>query len=147
MTDKSKAFFDQLRETDRYVHELRACVERAETNGTLTAMYRRYVIGEAADPYILTIGVSREIAEPADIPLEKITPPWTQDQVDMLNAAQKSGYLHPFTCPGDSVGCGAMDEQRDLIATPDGWVCVCGRYRQEWAFDIPPELLGKLPRP
>lgn len=77
--------------------------------------------------------------------LTKITAPWTQDQVDMLNRAQTCGWLHPFTCPGTEVGCGAMHEQRDLIATLDGWVCVCGKYRQDWAFDIPPEILDKAP--
>lgn len=73
--------------------------------------------------------------------LTKITAPWTQDQVDMLNTAQATGWLHPFTCPGENKVC----PKRELTATVDGWVCACGRYRQEWAFDIPPEILGKLP--
>lgn len=76
--------------------------------------------------------------------LKKITAPWTQEQVDMLNAAQNAGHLHPFTCPGDGPGCGSMHETRDLIATVDGWVCACGRYRQDWAFDFPPEILAPL---
>jgi hypothetical protein len=37
--------------------------------------------------------------------------PWTNDQVDSLNAYQKSGKSEPFT--GD---------KRILIATPNGWV-------------------------
>lgn len=73
--------------------------------------------------------------------LKKITAPWTQEQVDLLNAAQTSGYLHPFTCPGDRDVC---KFHRDLIATVDGWVCGCGRYRQDWAFDFPPEILNPL---
>lgn len=74
--------------------------------------------------------------------LKKIIAPWTQEQVDTLNFAQGCGFLHPFTCPGDLDTCHL---HRDLIATLDGWVCACGRYRQEWAFEIPPEALGKVP--
>lgn len=60
MSDDSQAFFDQLREMDRHVDELRACMTRADANGTLTAMYRRYVIGDAdaADPFVVEISVS-----------------------------------------------------------------------------------------
>lgn len=75
--------------------------------------------------------------------LTKITAPWTPEQVDLLNAAQKNQYLHAFTCPGDGPGCGSMHETRDLIATVDGWICTCGRYRQKWAYAITPALLGE----
>jgi hypothetical protein len=78
--------------------------------------------------------------------LTKIIAPWTREQVDTLNFAQGCGYLHPFTCPGDSGDSNKVCRVRELTATVDGWICACGRYRQEWAFDIPPEVLGKVPR-
>lgn len=56
---------------------------------------------------------------------------WTDEQVAALNAYQERGQFHPFTCPGDYRHC---DKQRNLIATPAGWVCACGQYRQDWAY-------------
>jgi hypothetical protein len=47
-------------------------------------------------------------------PKLKITAPWTQEQVDCLNAYQKCGLVHSYTCNE----CG-----QDLFATKDGWVC------------------------
>ena len=62
-----------------------------------------------------------------------IEAPLTPEQVEALNRYQKSGRFHPFTCPGGP-GDGNCTE-RDLIATPDGWVCACGAYRQSWAHE------------
>lgn len=67
--------------------------------------------------------------------------PWTEQQVANLNAWQARPDVHPFTCPGDKPDCEA---HRDLIATPAGWVCQCGRFTQHWAHDFmsdpaPPE--------
>ncbi len=58
---------------------------------------------------------------------------WTDEQVANLNAYQKAGRFHPFTCPGDHDRC---EKQRDLVATREGWVCACGEYRQGWAHDF-----------
>lgn len=74
--------------------------------------------------------------------LKRIDAPWTQQQVDDLNAAQGSGYLHPYTCPGDLDTCHL---HRELIATVEGWVCGCDKYRQTWAFEVPPIVLGREP--
>lgn len=52
--------------------------------------------------------------------------PWTEDQINSLNAFQVSGCYHPFTC-GDC--------RKDLIAAADGWHCSCG-YSQDWAHKI-----------
>jgi hypothetical protein len=60
-------------------------------------------------------------------------PIWTEDEVSELNSRQKDGRFHPYTCPGDKVSC---KDQRDLIATPNGWVCQCGKYTQGWAHGV-----------
>ena len=57
--------------------------------------------------------------------------PWTGEVVDMLNAQQNDNTRHPYTCPGDYSVC---ENQRELIATCNGWVCRCGRYTQDWAY-------------
>jgi len=55
--------------------------------------------------------------------------PFTQDEVNSINAFQKCGYWHPFTC-GD--GC-----KSSLVATPNGLECVeCNMYRQNWVHDF-----------
>jgi hypothetical protein len=50
--------------------------------------------------------------------------PWSAEQVAALNAYQEAQFHHPYTCPA----CPA-----DLVATPDGWVCPTGHYKQRWA--------------
>lgn len=69
-----------------------------------------------------------------------IRAPWTQQQVDALNAFQVDGRFHPFTCPGEFPMCKL---KRELTATTEGWTCACGQYRQDWAHDMmldPPKL-------
>jgi hypothetical protein len=56
---------------------------------------------------------------------------WTDEEVARLNAYQERGYMHPFTCPGH-----ADCPSRNLKATPEGWVCACGDYTQNWAHDF-----------
>ena len=56
---------------------------------------------------------------------------WTDEQVAMLNERQRRHDLHPYTCPGDRQCKG----DRNLIATPQGWVCACGEYRQGWSHE------------
>lgn len=63
----------------------------------------------------------------------KITAKFTEDQVRRLNEYQTSGVMHPYTCPGNYKVC---ENQRELIATVDGWVCKCGKYTQNWAHDF-----------
>jgi hypothetical protein len=57
---------------------------------------------------------------------------WTDEQVAMLNERQKRGDMHPYTCPGERKEC---ESRRNLIATPQGWTCACGQYRQGWAHE------------
>lgn len=61
----------------------------------------------------------------------KIKAPWSPEKVRELNARQDNPQLHPYTCPGDKPGC---KDNRSLIATPDGWVCACGEYKQDWSL-------------
>jgi hypothetical protein len=74
--------------------------------------------------------------EGCDFMTETIAPPWTQEQVDALNAYQKAGRFHPFTCadrdmPGHSDhGDGDIGV---LVATKDGWICRDCDYQQAWA--------------
>lgn len=58
--------------------------------------------------------------------------PWTAEQVTHLNAFQRSGRMHPFTC-------GQRDQHPNsegvLVATEAGWHCPamgCD-YQQDWA--------------
>lgn len=67
---------------------------------------------------------------------DKITAPWTPDQVDRLNRFQRLGYVHEFTCPDSHNGA-----DRTLVATKNGWICPHCDYRQDWAhaamLDVP----------
>lgn len=61
---------------------------------------------------------------------DRITAPWEEHEVAALNAFQRSGVMHPFTCQ--------MPHRlhQTLIAERDGWHCPdedCG-YRQDWAW-------------
>lgn len=64
---------------------------------------------------------------------------FTASEVLSLNAYQKAGVGHPYTCPNDhSVRRGEPFEGHvDLHATPGGLVCwwpMCD-YEQQWARD------------
>lgn len=55
--------------------------------------------------------------------------PWTAEQVAALNDWQKNDAVHPFTCANDH----GTQEDRELVATTDGWICRHCDYRQDWA--------------
>jgi hypothetical protein len=63
--------------------------------------------------------------------------PFTNEQVEKLNKYQMSGVMHPFTCMG-AKGCKRSEQENEglLTATNDGWVCPCGKYRQDWAWEF-----------
>ncbi len=69
---------------------------------------------------------------------EKITAPWTPEQVGSLSAYQDSGRFHPFTCPDHS-------QQGILIPTINGWICQFCDYKQDWAHAFMGELLPPDP--
>ena len=58
---------------------------------------------------------------------------WSKEVVDKLNAYQKEGKFHPYTCCSYN-GCKRSEENNwgELIATEDGWICPCGKYKQNW---------------
>jgi hypothetical protein len=62
-----------------------------------------------------------------------IKAPFTPNQVEALNRFQQRRDIHPFTCPGIDDVPECHVENRTLIATPDGWICSCGKYHQDWA--------------
>jgi len=58
----------------------------------------------------------------------KITTPWSDREVELLNQYQRRGEMHPYTCPKEH------DRETILVATNDGWVCPDGDgYTQNWA--------------
>ena len=76
-----------------------------------------------------------------------IKAPFTKKQVNSLNKFQKETRYHPFTCcsPEEIVECTRASKEIDgeiikgttdglLVATEEGWVCPCGRYKQDWAY-------------
>ncbi len=71
--------------------------------------------------------------------MEEINSPFNQEQVNKLNEFQKCGRFHPLTCDRKAkeceVNCNPRDFSKDgvLIATEEGWVCPCGKYKQNWA--------------
>lgn len=73
----------------------------------------------------------------------KIYAPWTPEQVDALNAFQRLGYVHPYTCSGHE-----GDGNRDLIATRAGWICCHCDYKQGWAhvgmLNPPPDPIAAM---
>lgn len=72
---------------------------------------------------------------------EKVTAPFTAEQVTVLNQYQHSGFFHPFTCGRcrDTLGC--EKDERLLVATLAGWVCPTCDNTQDWchAFMADPD--------
>lgn len=62
-------------------------------------------------------------------------PVFTPEEVISLNAYQKSGAFHPFTCGGNRTDEKHLDGEGLLVATEDGWICPYCDYKQDWAID------------
>lgn len=65
---------------------------------------------------------------------DQATAPFTTQQVKNINAFQKSGVIHPFTCctPKYCDRKGLLDD-RTLTAKEDGLHCKCGKMPpQTW---------------
>ena len=60
------------------------------------------------------------------------------EEVECLNNFQRSGAMHPFTCPNNH------PSPKDLLATVFGWVCPCCEYTQGWAHDFMKEYEAAL---
>ena len=82
--------------------------------------------------------------------MAKIIAPFTDEQVERLHDWQAGqigirtpdgGLLitatHPFTCMGHE-GCERPEKFDDgiLIPSNDGFVCPCGKYKQDWCHDF-----------
>lgn len=65
--------------------------------------------------------------------------PFSEEQVKSLNAHQNNSQLHPYTCNREFDECEVRMNPNDytkngiLIATTEGWICPCGKYKQGWA--------------
>ena len=62
--------------------------------------------------------------------MKKISAPFTEKQMDSLNAWQNRGDVHPFTC--------SQHSNNPLVATRDGWHCAVDGcdYTQNWAHNF-----------
>lgn len=80
--------------------------------------------------------------------MNQIKAPWSLAQVKALIDWQTNGMVHPFTCIGQVAAYKkdhetVVDRSREncpnqgiLLPTESGWVCPCGKYRQDWAHDF-----------
>jgi len=82
---------------------------------------------------------------------KKIYAPFTPEQVLKLMAWQEGNIFftqeiggvlynipaHPFTCCSYN-GCDRLKQinEGELIPREEGWICPCGRYKQDWAHDF-----------
>lgn len=66
---------------------------------------------------------------------DRITAPWTEEQVAALTRWQNNPMVHPHTCakrdghPVDPEG-----DHGVLVATTEGWKCRHCDYTQDWAL-------------
>jgi hypothetical protein len=74
--------------------------------------------------------------------VDPVFAPWTPEQVEALNAYQKLGYVHEFTCHFDH-----GEKSRVLVATEDGWHCPSCDYKQLWAHAHMADKAKHLPNP
>lgn len=64
---------------------------------------------------------------------EKITAPWSMEQVLALTRFQTEALAHPFTCPNRHDHPVIFGDNGVLIPTVRGWICQCCDYTQDWA--------------
>jgi hypothetical protein len=69
---------------------------------------------------------------------DKITSTFTPEKIKELNEHQQNNSYHPYTCDRNYEECEVYTVPRDyskdgvLIATEEGWICPCGKYKQNW---------------
>lgn len=65
-----------------------------------------------------------------------IVAPWSDQQVRDLNAYQRDGRFHPFTCGAcrDADTRRPLDDEHLLVATANGWTCPTCGSSQTWAW-------------
>jgi hypothetical protein len=94
------------------------------------ANWALFTVAVAASSMLALIVLDRRNGQGAG-PISPVI--WTDAQVERLNGYQRSRQFHPYTCPGELKVC---EDKRELVATRQGWVCQCGRYRQDWAHEM-----------
>jgi len=57
---------------------------------------------------------------------------FTLDEVKSLNAFQRAGVAHPYTCVYGR-DRNHLDGEGVLVATERGWICLYCDYTQDWA--------------
>jgi hypothetical protein len=62
--------------------------------------------------------------------MKPVEAPFTSEQVAHINEFQRTGYMHPFTCPY----CSGAD--RNLIAEAEGLHCPNCDYKQTWVHSF-----------
>lgn len=55
---------------------------------------------------------------------------FTKEIIEQLNKRQQEGKYHPYTCDRSFSECQVELNDGVLIATENGWVCPCGKYKQ-----------------
>ena len=62
--------------------------------------------------------------------------PFTEEEIKEFNEHQENVMYHPYTCCStDSDGNHCERSKHNwgiLMATKDGLVCPCGKYKQDW---------------
>lgn len=75
----------------------------------------------------------------------KVTAPFTHEQILSINKYQASGIMHPFTCSvcRDAYGTGDHDsdnlyahDEYALVATFEGFICPTCDYTQDWCHEF-----------
>ncbi|MFI5107277.1 MAG: hypothetical protein ACHP78_00360 [Terriglobales bacterium] len=72
-------------------------------------------------------------AEKASVAPEPAKRVFTPEEVKSLNAFQRAGVRHPYTCGWDHRDANHLDGEGVLLATERGWICLYCDYTQEWA--------------
>lgn len=83
--------------------------------------------------------------------MDKIFAPFTKEQIQRLIGYQQGEITyktnigemtidvtpHPFTCMGHD-GCTRPQDLNEGILIPieEGWICPCGKYRQNWCYEF-----------
>jgi hypothetical protein len=63
---------------------------------------------------------------------------FTKKEIEKLKEHQENPMFHPYTCDRSADICEVKQTPRDhtkdgvLIPTENGWVCPCGKYKQNW---------------
>jgi hypothetical protein len=74
--------------------------------------------------------------------MEKKLAPFTKDEVESLKMYQNHLEAHPFTCGSFACDRSTRPDAGKLIPSEEGWVCPCGKYKQNWCHDFMLTLPG-----